>query len=165
MKGSQREVMMHEIRVDRFDRAILDALQQDGAMTNAALAERVNLSASQCSRRRSALEEAGVIEGYFARINARALGFGLRATIRVNLRMHGQSHENTFVEFLNRRDEVRAAHSVSGDADYVLEIWVRDLDAFATFMHEQLLPHPQVRQVRSEIVLKSMKDSPGIPVR
>lgn len=156
--------MVHELRMDDFDRAILDALQRDGGMTNAALAERVHLSASQCSRRRAALEQSGVIEGYFARLDPRSLGYGLRASIRVNLKAHGLGHDKSFLDFLQSCKEVREAHSVSGDADYVLEIIVRDLDAFATFMHEHLLPHPQVAQVRSEIVLKSVKSSPGVPV-
>lgn len=149
-------------RVDRFDRAILNALQQDGSMTSSALAEIVNLSASQCSRRRVALEAAGLIEGYSARLNAAKLGFGLRAITRVNLRDHGQEREDTFARFLEDHPEVRSAFSVSGDADYVLDIHVRDLEAFARFIHDELLPHPQVGQVRSEIVLRTLKDRKGL---
>ena len=148
--------------MDSYDAAILNALQADGSLTNAALAEIVNLSASQCSRRRGALEAAGVITGYSARLDPRAVGFGLRAITRVNLRGHGS--EQSFLDFLDLREEVRAAHSASGDADYILDIYVRDLDAFATFIHTALLPHPQVAQVRSEIVLRTVKDAPGLPV-
>lgn len=153
---------MHDPRMDGFDRAILDALQQNGAMTNAELAEVVHLSASQCSRRRAALEAAGVIRGYRAVLDPLRLGFGLRAITRVNLREHGQRNEGSFAEFLARQPEVRAAHSVSGDADYILDIHVRDLEAFAAFVHGQLLPHPQVAQVRSDIVLRTMKDDGGL---
>ena len=136
---------MHEIRLDGYDLAILDALQQDGSLTNAALGEIVHLSASQSSRRRAALENSGLIRGYGARLDAQRLGLGLRAIIRVNLR--------------------NAAFSVSGDADYVLDIRVRDLEAFAAFMHQDLLPHPQVAQVRSEIVLKTLKDGEVLDLR
>lgn len=150
--------------MDGFDIAILAALQKDGAMTNAALAELVNLSASQCSRRRAALEATGVIEGYSARLNAQALGFGLRAIIRVNLRSHGQEKEDNFARFVATHPQIRSAFSVSGDADYVLDLRARDLDAFADFIHRHLLPHPQVSQVRSEIVLKVLKDDRGLAV-
>ena len=149
------------MQMDRFDIAILTALQRDGAMTNAALAEVVNLSASQCSRRRAALEQAGVIQGYSARLGAAKLGFGLRAIIRVNLASHGQRKEDDFARFVTSQPAIRAAFSVSGDADYVLDLRVRDLESFADFVHGQLLPHPQVAQVRSEIVLKALKDAPG----
>jgi DNA-binding Lrp family transcriptional regulator len=138
---------MHDARMDGFDRAILDALQHDGSMTNAELAEVVHLSASQCSRRRAALEAAGIIKGYRAVLDAQRLGFGLRAITRVNLREHGQRNEGSFADFLARQPEVRAAHSVSGDAD---------------FIHGELLPHPQVAHVRSDIVLRTMKDDGGL---
>jgi DNA-binding Lrp family transcriptional regulator len=146
------------MRVDSFDRAILGALQRDGAMTNAALAEVVNLSASQCSRRRAALEAAGLIEGYTARLNASKLGLGLRAVVRVNLKDHGRRSDGDFGAFIEAAPEVASAFSVSGSADYILDIRVRDLEAFAEFIHGQLLPHPLVSQVRSDIVLKTLKD-------
>lgn len=150
--------------IDPFDRAILDALQRDGGLTNAALAERVNLSPSQCSRRRAALEQAGYIEGYVAKLNEKKLGFGLRAITRVSLSAHGQQHSEAFAAFLARCDQVQMAFSVSGDADYVLMVRVRDLEEFATFIHAHLLPHPDVSQVRSEIVLTTLKENRGIAI-
>ena len=162
--GESKIDMTHEIRMDDFDRAILAALQKDGAMTNAALAERVNLSASQISRRRSALEEAGVIEGYSARLGAAKLGYGLRAVIRVNLRSHGPGKDEDFARFVASHAQIRSAFSVSGDADYILDVRMTDLDAFADFVHGALLPDPQVSQVRSEIVLRTLKDDRGLPL-
>ncbi len=131
-------------------------------MTNAALSERVNLSASQVSRRRQALEQAGIIEGYSVRLNPQMLGFGMRAVTRVNLRHHGQERDDEFARFIAERPEIATAFSVSGDADYILDIRVADLEAFADFIHNCLLPHPQVSQVRSEIVLRTLKDRPGV---
>jgi DNA-binding Lrp family transcriptional regulator len=150
--------------MDRFDSAILTALQRDGSLTNAALAEVVGLSASQISRRRAALEEAGVIEGYAARLSPARLGYGFRAVIRVNLRGHGQGREEDFARFVASQPMIRSAFSVSGDADYILDIRARDLESFADFVHGYLLPHPQVAQVRSEIVLKTLKDAGGVPL-
>lgn len=152
------------MNLDSLDLAILGALQKDGSLTNTALAEAVNLSASQCSRRRAALEEAGVIEGYSARLSASRLGFGMRAIIRVNLSSHGQATDDDFARFVASHSQVRSAFSVSGDADYILDVRVRDLESFADFVHRQLLPHPQVSQVRSEIVLKTIKDERGVAV-
>ncbi|WP_265499614.1 Lrp/AsnC family transcriptional regulator [Paracoccus beibuensis] len=150
--------------MDRFDTAILSALQRDGAQTNAALAEVVGLSASQISRRRAALEDASIIEGYSAHLSPTRLGYGFRAIIRVNLRDHGQGREEDFARFVASQPMIRSAFSVSGDADYVLDIRARDLEGFADFVHRHLLPHPQVAQVRSEIVLKTLKDERGVPL-
>lgn len=155
---------MHARSVDTFDLAILRALQRDGALTNAALAERVGLSASQVSRRRAALEADGLILGYTARLDAAALGFGLRAITRVNLTAHSGRNDESFATFVKSKPQVVAAYSVSGDADYVLHIHVRDLDAFADFVHRHLLPHPQVGHVRSEIVLTTLKEHDGLPL-
>jgi len=101
-----------------------------------------------------------MIEGYSARLNAKALGFGLRAMVRVNLKSHSEIYDSQFETFLNMHRQVRAAFSVSGDADYILDIHVRDLDEFSTFIHKKLLVHPQVSQVRSDVVLKTMKEEP-----
>lgn len=156
--------MVREVSIDDFDRAILRTLQQDGAMTNGALADVVHLSPSQCSRRRAALEERGVIAGYRAVLGDVALGFGVRAIIRINLRSHGQGSEDDFARFVASHPEIRSAFSVSGDCDYVLDVRVRDLAEFADFVHTRLLPQPQVTQVRSEIVLRSLKDGAGVPI-
>ena len=86
----------------------------------------------------------------------------MRAIIRVNLSAHGQTNEQDFARFVASHAQIRSAFSVSGDADYILDVRVRDLEAFADFVHRHLLPHPQVSQVRSEIVLKTLKDEGGV---
>jgi DNA-binding Lrp family transcriptional regulator len=145
--------------LDRLDRQILDLLQKDGSLTNGALSEMLNLSPSQCSRRRSALEAAGLIEGYRARLAARKLGFAIRVIVRVNLRTHGKDADTGFSRWIDRQPEVQSAFSVSGDADYVLDIRVRDFESYSHFVHEKLLVQPDVAQVRSDFVLKTLKDS------
>ena len=149
--------LLHKIVMDEFDRTIANALQRDASLTNAQLAEIVNLSPSQCSRRKSALEDSGVIQGYTANLNPKAMGYNLRAVVRVNLGSHDGMNDVRFSRFLTTCDEILEAYSVSGDADYVLNIEVEDLDRFADFIHNRLLPHPDVSQVRSEIVLKTLK--------
>ena len=144
--------------LDEHDHAILGALQRDSTLTNADLASIIHLSSSQCSRRRMRLEKEGIIAGYGARLNLAALGYGLRAITRVNLSAHNEDAAADFERFVTRHDEIRAAFSVSGDADYVLSILTRDLAHFAEFIHRQLLPQRNVSQVRSEIVLKTLKD-------
>lgn len=145
--------------MDEFDHKIALSLQRDASLTNAQLAEVVNLSPSQCSRRKAALENNGVIQGYTANLNPKAMGYNLRAVVRVNLLSHDGTNDSRFSKFISACDEVLEAHSVSGDFDYVLSIYVHDLDTFADFIHNRLLPHPDVSQVRSEIVLKTLKAS------
>lgn len=148
---------MTNFMLDTFDHALLDALLDDSSQTNADLAETVGLSASQCSRRRARLEQAGIITGYVARVDKAAMGFGMRAITRVSLSQHGEEAAQKFTSFLSRHEEVEGAYSVSGDADYVLMLRAKDLSDFANFMHKELLPQPNVTQVRSEIVLMTIK--------
>ena len=153
----RKHKIMTSITLDDYDHAILSALIADSAQTSAQLSELVHLSASQCARRKARLEEAGVIAGYSARTNDAALGYHLRAITRVNLAQHNEESANNFARFLELTSEIEAAWSVSGDADYVLNVKTRDLASFAAFIHQRLLPHPNLTQVRSEIVLVTLK--------
>lgn len=147
---------MHK-KLDTYDLGILRALERDGAMTNARVAEKVGLSTSQCSRRRAALEASGVIVGYHARLDAAAMGRSLRAVVRVNLASHSKASAAEFASLVADSEEIVEAFAVSGDADYVLLLQCENLTSFADFVHETLLPFPNVGQVKSEIVLRGLK--------
>ncbi|MBV0891073.1 Lrp/AsnC family transcriptional regulator [Paracoccus sp. Z118] len=151
--------------LDSFDVALLIALQRDGAMTAAALSQVVNLSPSQCARRRAALEASGVIQGYNARLNPIALGLGLRAMVRINLRRDGPDSDEEFMRFVDGLPQVESAFSVAGDADYVLDVRFRDMESFGSFVHETLLSHPRVSQVRADVVMRTLKDRAALDLR
>lgn len=150
--------------LDSYDVRILDALQKDASLSNVELAEIVHLSASQCSRRRAALEEEGVIEAYLAKLNAEFLGLKLRAIVRLNMKNHDQVDDVALSKWLTTQPEIQSAFSVSGDADYILTVRVDDLDTFSGFIHDKLLRQPQIAQVRSEFVLKTLKDTSAISI-
>ena len=143
--------------LDAIDVKILACLESEGALTNAALAERVGLSASQASRRKAGLEEAGYIRGYRADLDLRRLGYLVEAFTRVTLSAHKETTHEDFAAFLSGLREVQHAWSITGDADYLIHIRVKSLDDLADFIHRRLLPHAQVAQVRSDIVLKPIK--------
>ena len=146
-----------QVSLDEYDRKILASLVQNGALTNAQLSEIVNLSPSQCSRRRINLEKRGVIQGYHARLNSEAMGISLRAIVRVNLQSHAEDDAIEFLRLIEQQQEVAEAFSVSGDSDYVLILKCENLRTFADFIHTKLLPQKVISQVRSEIVLNEMK--------
>lgn len=150
--------------LDSYDIRILDALQRDGSLGNVDLADIVHLSASQCSRRRAALEAAGVIECYRACLNADAIGLKLHAIVRLNMQYHDQVSDEKLSKWLEAQPEIQSAFSISGDADYILTVRVEDLETFSHFIHHKLLRQPQITQVRSEFVLKTLKDSPTLQI-
>jgi len=144
--------------LDLFDRRILAALADDAGLTNVQLAEQVHLSPSQCSRRRAALEQAGVIRGYHADIDHGRLGLNILAITRITLDAHGPEAAEEFARAVTTLPEVTQAAIVTGDADYVLWIRVGSLDALAEFIQARLLPLRAVRQVRTDVVLRMLKD-------
>ena len=150
--------------IDPLDMRLLSLLQEDASLSNAELAERIGLSASQCSRRRAGLEDAGYIRAYRADLDAKKLGYGIEAFTRVTLSKHKDTTADDFARFLESHDEVQQAHSLAGDTDYLLHLRARSLDDLAEFVHKRLLPHPHVAQVRSDIVLKTIKENRGFRV-
>ena len=107
------------------------------------------------------METKGIIAGYHAKLNTEALGLFLRAIVRVNLRSHSEENAEHFANLLERNEEIVEAFSVSGDADYVLIVQCKNLSNFADFIHSSLLPQQIISQVRSEIVLKDIKQRDG----
>ena len=150
--------------LDSYDVRILDALQRDASLSNVDLAGLVHLSASQCSRRRAALETSGLIAAYHARLNADILGLKLRAIVRLNMKNHDEGDDEALSRWLTTQPEIQSAFSVTGDADYILTVLVDTLETFSAFIHDKLLRQPQIAQVRSEFVLKTLKDTGVISV-
>ena len=109
-------------RIDQFDRKIMALLQEDARLTNNDLSERVNLSPSQCSRRRQRLEEDGYIRGYRAMLDRDKLGFSLVNVISVTLATHNRDNARRFGELLARLPEVQEAHALTGEMDYILKV-------------------------------------------
>ncbi|MCU0817996.1 MAG: Lrp/AsnC family transcriptional regulator [Beijerinckiaceae bacterium] len=150
--------------MDQFDIKLLDALQRDGRLTNNELAEKVGLSPSQCSRRRSQLETEGAIRGYHAALEPGALGFGVIAFVQVTLATHSPDNARRFQQLVERVEEVQEAFAVTGEADYLVKMVAPDLPSLATLLNDIFLPHESVAHVRSSIALTTLKDSRLLPV-
>ncbi len=157
--------MADAIAMDRTDLRLLTLLQQQGRLPNSELAAQVNLSPSACLRRVQRLESAGVITGYGARLDPRALGLGLQAFVRVQLQKHGQESVAHFAESVQDWDEVATCHALTGDMDYLLHVIVRDLEHFSTFLLDRLLNAAGVADVNSSFVLRTVKERHGLPLR
>src|SRR5215470_5316490 len=134
--------------MDDFDLKLLDALQQDGRLTNNDLADRVGLSASQCSRRRAALENAGVIESYHAVLAAEAIGLDVLVFIQVGLATHSPDSARAFVQLISDIEEVQEAYSLTGEADYLVKMAVPDLKTLSRIVSDVFLAHHSVAHVR-----------------
>jgi DNA-binding Lrp family transcriptional regulator len=151
--------------MDDFDIKLVGALQEDGRLTNNELAERIGLSASQCSRRRSALEEAGIIEGYHATVASRAVGLDVTVFVQVGLATQSADSAQAFGKLIRGMEEVQEAFSLTGESDYLIKMVVPDLKTLSRILNEVFLPHRSVAHVRSSVVLDRIKETMRLPLR
>ena len=150
-------------RLDDIDRMILAELQGDGRMTNVELAKRVGISAPPCLRRVRTLEEAGYITGYHAEVDARSLGFEVKVFAHVGLNSQAEADLSAFEERCRNWPLVRECHMLNGEVDFILKCVAPDLSTFQTFLTEELLRAENVAQVKTSLVIRGAKDTPGVP--
>ncbi|WP_425065193.1 Lrp/AsnC family transcriptional regulator [Reyranella sp.] len=150
--------------LDAIDRRILAVLQADGRLSNVDLAEKVGLSPSPCLRRVNRLEREGYVEGYRAMLGRKRIGLGLTVFVGVKIEGHADDRATTFEEEAVGCPEVVACHMVAGDADYLLEVTVPDLDAYQRFLVGKLLNLPLVREVKSTIAIQTLKAGAVLPL-
>ena len=150
--------------MDQFDVKLLQALQADGRLSNFELADIVGLSASQCSRRRAALEDAGAISSYHAHLGREALGLGIVVFVQVTLATHSPDNSRRFLKLIESLEEVQEAYALTGEADYLVKATITDLKALSRLLNDVFLPHDSVAHVRSSIVLDRLKQTPQLPL-
>ncbi|MBY3484774.1 Lrp/AsnC family transcriptional regulator [Rhizobium laguerreae] len=147
------------------DIRILKALQGDGRLTNQELAERVGMSTSPCWRRVKKLEEAGVIRGYQAVVDRRAVGLGVLAFVRVQIDTHSHDEAERFEREVGELEAVIACYSVAGEADFLLQVVAADLDSYAEFAMTVIRRLPGIKEMHTMFVLKDIKASTILPVQ
>lgn len=150
--------------LDKFDIGILAALQADGRLTNAELAQRVGLSAAPCWRRVRALEEAGFIRGYHAEIDRHKIGLGVLAFVRIDAEISSGIRTREMEEAIRAIPEVVSCHYISGQGMFELQVVAQDLDSFATFTRTVLLNLPNVKDMHTSFSLGEVKSSSSWPL-
>ncbi len=152
------------MKLDDKDALLLRLLQEDCRLSNAELAERLGVSPSACYRRVKSLEDAGVILGYGARINAAKAGLGFQVIVHIQLTRHEQDHMRQFIEAIGRWDEVLECYGTSGQADYHLRVLVKDIDAYNRFLEQKLFRLPAVQSAQTNMVLRVSKQHTVLPI-
>ena len=153
------------MELDRFDRMILQVLQEDGRISNQDLADRIGLSPSPCLRRVRALEESGIVTGYRALLNAKALGYSLMALIYISMDKHTPERFEHFEKEITQIPEVLECLLVTGqDADYQIKLIVKDMDAFQELLLNRITRIQGVTGVHSSFVLRRVVDKTAVPV-
>ncbi|AJP49096.1 AsnC family transcriptional regulator [Rugosibacter aromaticivorans] len=145
------------MELDRYDRHILTLLQTQGRLTNQDLADQIGLSPSPCLRRVRALEEAGLITGYHAQVDARKLGLSLMALVHISMDRHTPERFTNFETAISELPEVVECLLITGqDADYQLKAVVRDMDAYQDLLLNRITRIEGVTGVHTSFVLRQV---------
>lgn len=152
------------MELDAIDRRLLAALQKEGRITNAELADRVNLSPSACHRRVQRLETQGYILGFVALLNARKLR--RPTTVFVEITLSGQADEllDAFEKAVTLVPDILECHLMAGSADYLLKVVAEDTEDFARIHRQHLARLPGVAQMHSSFALRTVRQTTAIPV-
>lgn len=151
--------MDQQIKLDKFDRAILRALQRNARASLQEVSEEVGLTTSPCWTRIKRLEESGVIEGYTVKVNAEKIGRPEQLIVQLTLNKHTDAAMAEFARHLEAIPEVIDAYLVSGDYDYVLRLSVRDTRDYERLLREKLYKIPGIRHSKSSFVLRVLKEA------
>ena len=153
------------MKLDRYDRRILEELQHDGRISNQELADRIGLSPSPCLRRVRALEDAGIIRGYAALLDAKTLGLNLMALLSISMDKHTPERFERFDTAVAAIPEVQECLLITGrDADYQLKVVVRDMDAYQDLLLNKITRIEGVTGVHSSFVLRRVVERASLPL-
>ena len=145
--------------LDKFDLAILGALQRNSRISLHEVSARVGLSSTPCWTRIRRMETEGIIQGYTVRIDPAAVGFIDTVIVQVTLESHSDETLSDFGKALEDIPEVLEAYLVSGDYDYYIRIAVRDTRDYERLLRERLYRIPGIRHSKSSFVLRTLKES------
>jgi DNA-binding Lrp family transcriptional regulator len=153
------------VQLDKYDRAILEALQEDGRISNVQLAARVNLSESACLRRVRALEDEGYIDRYVALVNQSRVGLGGNVLVHIGLHREEQSELAAFEAAVRNIPEVMECYLMTGEFDYLLRVVVADMADFERIHKEALTRLPGVARVNSSVAIRTVQKKTELPLR
>ncbi len=153
------------MQIDRTDRRILQEMQKNGAISNLELAEKVGLSASPCSRRVKALQDAGFIIKTVTLLDAKRLGLDLLAMISISMDRHTPERFESFESKVAAMEEVLECYLITGQsADYVLKVVVADMEAYQHFLLGKLTRIEGVTGVHSSFVMRKVIERSALPI-
>ena len=152
--------------MDRYDRAILKVIQNEGRISNQELADKVGLSPSPCLRRVRALEESGIITGYRAIVDAKKMGLSLMAILMISMDRHTPERFANFDRIVSELPEVLECLLITGqDADYQLKVIVNDMDGYQRLLLDKITRIEGVSGVHSSFVMRQVVNKTAVPIR
>ena len=153
-----------EHKLDRYDRAILAAVQDDASLSTVDLAERVGLSQAPCWRRMHKLRQEGYIRKEVTLLDRAKLGWKLQILVQIHLSAHGRAHVQAFTDAMVQHDRVLECLIMLGSVDAILRVVAVDMQDYERFFFDHLSQAPGVREANSMVILSEAKFTTNLPV-
>ena len=150
--------------LDKFDRQILRALQEDGRSSTVDLAAQVDLSASAVHARIKRLEQRGCINRYTALLNREQMGYDMLCFISISLQLHKLQNVEDFKTTILQMPEVLECHHLTGEYDYLVKVAVQNRKDLHRFVVDNLTPIPGVAKIHTSVVLEEVKYTTALPI-
>ena len=152
------------MKLDRYDKSILDALQKNGRVSNVQLASLVNLSESACLRRVRALEESGIIDRYAALVSQPRVGLSGNVFVFIGLHREEERELAAFEDAVRNIPEVMECYLMTGEFDYLLRVVVSDMADFERLHRDSLTRLPGVARVNSSVAIRTVQKKTELPL-
>jgi len=149
--------------MDNTDRRILEILQQDASLSNVELADKVHLSPSSCLRRVQRLKAEGIIQKTVVLVDPDKLERSLCGIVEVSLERHGTEARRDFIDKVQREGAITQAYSVTGEADVIMVLHLRDMKEYAALCDRLLNYDPNVVKFRTSFAMETYKHTTEIP--
>ena len=151
-------------KVDATDMRILDEVQKNGRISVVELSQRVHLTKTPCAERLRRLERAGIIRGYFARLDPSVVHASHVVMVQVQLKGTTADELEAFNAAVARAPEIQSCHMVAGGYDYLLKVRTKDIDTYRQFLGAVISRLPGVLQTHTYVVMETVKDEVTLPV-
>ena len=150
--------------MDKYDKRIINQLQEDGRISNKDLAEKVALSPAPCWRRVDALQKSGLIKGYSVVLDQEMLGLNITAFAFVTLDNHHPETVKHFDEGIKQWPEIMECHATSGEHDYLLKIVSKDMQSYNQLIYDNILALPHIRSINTSFSMRQKKRTAHLPL-
>lgn len=154
--------MSHNL--DKIDLKILKILQENAKITNLQLSAEIGLSPAPTLERVKKLENAKLIKGYYTEVNEEALGVGIKAIIQITLTRQIENAIANFKKEINKIPEIMECYQVTGSADYILIVMLKDIRDFEMLISTRLSKMEEIGQMQTMMILSKVKDSKILPL-
>ena len=157
-------VQKSELKLDKLDLKILRLLQRNGKISNLQLSSEIGLSPAPTLERVKKLENINIIKSYHASVSEAALGLGIKAYIQISLVRQIDNVMSKFNDSIKQIDEIVECCQVTGNFDYMLKVYVKDIPEFEMLIADKLSKVEEIRQMQTMVILSQTKDTKVLPI-